>query len=120
MKLYAVRDKKSGTFWEYDDVADDFELSSTWATAWQIKEDVFGPEYIADWAKRKNVEVGNLEYVTFREEPTEPCEACRDLDNLTVLFACGPRHGTEESSVRASRVLEPRLCPNCGRSLKND
>ncbi|MDY0175076.1 MAG: hypothetical protein RBR62_07790 [Bacteroidales bacterium] len=118
MKLYAVRDKKSGTFWEYDDVADDFELSSTWATAWQIKEDVFGPEYIANWAKRKNVEVGNLEYVTFREEPTEPCEWCDVNDGAWCATYDGRMIALDNEGSPETLLAENwSFCPNCGRGL---
>ncbi len=119
MKLYAIRDKKTGMFWEFDESINNWVLSNTWATVLQTKEDLFELEYLVTWAKENanfyKVEP-DLEHVTFREEPIEPCEWCEKFwGEMCKIDDPGSRRFMD--TLMADRW---KLCPMCGRSLKND
>jgi hypothetical protein len=113
MKLYAIRDKKTGMFWEFDESIDNWVLSNTWATVLQTKEDLFEPEYLVTWAKENanfyKVEP-DLEHVTFREEPTEPCPECKERPWVV---------GTNQWGEQEEHEVDWEFCPYCGRCFED-
>jgi len=83
MKLYAIRDKETG------------QLEGLPSGVWSFM--IFGHKCHAETEIRVFRDDNKFEVVTFREEPTEPCEWCGQfyLDSRGYDY-----------------------CPNCGRRLR--
>ena len=94
-KLYAIRNKKTG------------ELLDRWNSF----------ENNAKIAKAGLADSGSYEIVTLRIEPTEPCEFCRDPDDLIVARYKPRKPGDPDPMMVAVEALDPELCPMCGRKI---
>ena len=95
MKLYAIRNKETGKI-----VNDNYGHPHVR----RCPEDVFD--------SRRD------ELVTLRIEPTEPCEFCRDPDDLIVARYKPRKPGDPDPMMVAVEALDPELCPMCGRRLE--
>lgn len=102
MKLYAIRDKNTGEWLEGP-------ASNTRLTAYEDKAEC---EAVKDYFPEKEPVT-----VTLRVEPTEPCEFCRDPDDLIVARYKPRKPGDPDPMMVAVEALDPELCPMCGRRL---
>ena len=126
-KLYAFRDKKTGQFvvdapiepvpgepGRYNN--DDWGLSERFGLLF-INDDL---KFVQGCEKEFNEQFGaEIELVTLRIEPTEPCEWCGDDIGGSIHR---PNNGHEKAwrkdAVRVSLgYYHFNFCPNCGRSL---
>jgi len=99
MKLYAIRDKETG------------QLEGLPSGVWSFM--IFGHKCHAETEIRVFRDDNKFEVVTFREEPTEPCEWCETYGGEMIapsddLYAFECALDAEDRS----------FCPNCGRKLR--
>ncbi len=101
MKLYAIRDKKTKKL---------SLLAESPMGLWES----FG---MAEYALSIYCDPQTDEVITLRIEPTEPCEFCRDPDDLIVARYKPRKPGDPDPMMVAVEALDPELCPMCGRRL---
>ena len=103
MKLYAIRDKETGKLLDYQQEDGKWVLVRDIGVVW-----VDGPlnGIVADASKElKN---DNLETITLRIEPTEPCHECKERPWVV---------GTNQWGEQEEHEADWEFCPYCGRSL---
>ena len=104
MKLYAIRDKETG------------QLEGLPSGVWSFM--IFGHKCHAETEIRVFRDDNKFEVVTFREEPTEPCEWCDVNDGAWCATYDGRMIALDsEGSPETLLAKNWSFCPNCGRGL---
>lgn len=109
MKLYAIRDKKTGWLLDYCQASNKWTLDTEVGVVWNDCKDNHQMAFMEYQAKVRSEQLNvDLEVITLRIEPTEPCKKC------AVKFQeCVP--GDKPFSFK---LTNPSYCSHCGRSLK--
>jgi len=93
MKLYAIRNRETGEIYRHTYVP------------------IYGTYWGAENHIRESLDSEKYEPVTLRIEPTEPCEFCRDPDDLIVARYKPRKPGDPDPMMVAVEALDPELLP---------
>lgn len=110
MKLYAVKNKTTG------------ELANINGNILTFKSLRLLGEWYADLVSGESLleerfeSLKENEIVRLRIEPIEPCEFCREPDDL-IIGRIKPYQENLNPMAVEIEDLDPELCPMCGRSL---
>ncbi len=116
MKLYAIRDKKTGWLLDYCQASNKWTLDTEVGVVWNDCKDNHQMAFMEYQAKVRSEQLNvDLEVITLRVEPTEPCEWCETYGGEMIapsddLYAFECALDAEDWS----------FCPNCGRRLGDE
>ena len=107
MKLFAIKNEKTGEYYMEPDriIPDKDEVFAATTKEWAV------------FIRRLEDMKDTHEIISFCIEPTEPCEFCRDPDDLIVARYKPRKPGDPDPMMVAVEALDPELCPMCGRRL---
>lgn len=112
-KMFAVRDKKTGKFvlWR-----DEYVLRKSGGAFINSEQGAIASMHQAE----RELDDVELEVVTFRVEPIEPCIWCREkiLGRMSRFIPYDVGTGQMKYKEEIKFAKDWPVCPECGRSLK--